>query len=530
MAFDPSLVFSLVVTGLFSAVLGLLLLALLQRKSEQSRDTLFLEAKGNAEYLFDGRVLIDATPVGRSLLPKTCQDRAAAWLGLISYLEQSFPGVATRLETLATQGAFTMGSKDDGETAPLLLRAELRGGLTRISVFEADASAASAALDPLTRRAIRDELEQLRQISAKAPLPIWRESELGDVIWANASYLNLATERLNENEDLTWPLPKLFSLLSSSDIIQSERIKLAGIGNQKDRWFDIFEARDAKNRQFYALPADTTVKAEEGLRAFMQTLTKTFAHLSTGLAIFDHDRKLVLFNPALLDLTGLSADLLTKRPSLPNFFDALRENSMIPEPRDYKSWRNQITDIEEAAASGLYEETWSLSSGQTYRVTGRPHPNGALALSFEDISNEMSQTRRYRADLELGQAVIDAVDAAIAVFSATGLLVMSNAAYADLWGHDPAASLGAEGGIVKMCDYWRLATAPSTIWDQVEDFSAEMGPRAVWQDKARLSDGRGINCQFTPLAGGATMATFRLEATDQDGQGVIFSSARKMAG
>jgi len=528
--FDLSLALGLAMTGLFSALLAVLVLALLQKRASRSPETLFLEVNNGAEYLFDGHALVDATPVGRSLLPKACQGRASAWPGLISYLENRFPGVTARLETLDTQGTLAMGSVESSDSASLLLRAELRGGLTHIAVSDSDATSPKAALDPLTRRAIRDELEQLRQISAKAPLPIWRESESGDVIWANAYYLDLATDRLRNDEDLTWPLPKLFSQKTVSDATVSERKKLAGQGGNKDRWFDVFEFADAKGQQLYALPADTTVKAEDGLRAFMQTLTKTFAHLSTGLAIFDHDRKLVLFNPALLDLTSLSPDLLTMRPTLPSFFDALREASMIPEPRDYKSWRNQITDIEEAAASGLYEETWSLSSGQTYRVTGRPHPNGALALSFEDISNEMSQTRRYRADLELGQAVIDAFDAAIAVFSASGMLVMSNAAYAALWGHDPAASLGAEGGVAKMCEYWRSVAAPSAIWDRVEDFTTELGERDAWQDTARLSDGQRITCQFSSLAGGATMATFRVEATDQDGSGVPFSRGRKMVG
>lgn len=530
MVFDPSLAIGLVVTGVFSAFLGLLLLTLLQKKSLRARDTLFLEANGNADYLFDGHILVDATPVGRALLPKACQGRTSAWPGLISYLEQRFPGATERMETLATQGTFAIGSVEEENASPLILRAELRGGLTRISVLESDASAAKAALDPLTRRAIRDELEQLRQISAKAPLPIWRESGSGDVIWANASYLDLATERLGDDEDLKWPLPKLFLGQTALNTSVGERKKLGGQNDKKDLWFDVFAFTEDKDRQFYALPADGTVKAEQGLRAFMQTLTKTFAHLSTGLAIFDQDRKLVLFNPALLDLTGLSPDMLTLRPTLPSFFDALREGSMIPEPRDYKSWRNQITDIEEAAASGLYEETWSLSSGQTYRVTGRPHPNGALALSFEDISNEMSQTRRYRADLELGQAVIDAVDAAIAVFSPSGTLVMSNAAYATLWGHDPAASLGAEGGIAKMCEYWRRATAPSSIWDRVEDFSVELGLRTAWKDEVRFLDGRRIACQFSPLAGGATMATFRIDADEFGGAEVAVSGGQKMAG
>jgi PAS domain-containing protein len=528
--FDHSLAITLLATGIFSAFIGLILLSFLQKKAQRGPDSVFIEAYGDAEYLFDNKVLMDAIPAARNLLPKACQDKTSAWPGLLSYLEQKFPGVTTQLELLATQGSLTMGSAEDDSGSPLLLRAELRGGLTRISVIETELSGTKAALDPLTRRAIRDELEQLRQISAKAPLPIWRESEAGDVIWANASYLDLATEGLGQDEDLTWPLPKLFPQQANQDPMLSTRRKYVSHPDARPHWFDIFAFKHLEERQFYALPADKTVKAEDGLRAFMQTLTKTFAHLSTGLAIFDHDRKLVLFNPALLDLTGLSPDLLIKRPTLPTFFDALREASMIPEPRNYKSWRNQITDIEEAAASGLYEETWSLSSGQTYRVTGRPHPNGALALSFEDISDEMTQTRRYRADLELGQAVIDAVDAAIAVFSASGVLVMSNAAYSDLWKHDPAGSLGAEGNFSAVCNHWRTVCAPTTVWDHAEDFAAEMGPRDVWQDYARLADGRRLECRFSPLAGGATMATFRLEEAETEGSDFTVSTHRKKAG
>jgi len=51
-------------------------------------------------------------------------------------------------------------------------------------------------------------------------------------------------------------------------------------------------------------------------RNFVQTLTKTFAQLSIGLAIFNRERQLVLFNPALIDLTALPADFLTGRPHL----------------------------------------------------------------------------------------------------------------------------------------------------------------------------------------------------------------------
>ena len=42
----------------------------------------------------------------------------------------------------------------------------------------------------------------------------------------------------------------------------------------------------------------------------------------------------------------------------------------------------EITEIEEGAREGAYEENWVLPSGKILRVTGRPHPQGAVAFLF----------------------------------------------------------------------------------------------------------------------------------------------------
>ena len=91
----------------------------------------------------------------------------------------------------------------------------------------------------------------------------------------------------------------------------------------------------------------------------------------------------MLFNPALGDLTGLAPEFLSTRPTLFSLLDALRERRMIPEPRDYKHWPREMLKLE--AAAGQYMDLWSLPGGQTYRVTGQPHPDGAIALLMEDI-------------------------------------------------------------------------------------------------------------------------------------------------
>ncbi len=289
------------------------------------------------------------------------------------------------------------------------------------------------------------------------------------------------------------------------------RLDLPGQG--KPLWFDCHRFETARGTVNFGLPADATVRAETALREFVQTLTKTFAHLPIGLAIFDRQRQLALFNPALIDLTTLGPDFLSGRPTLFSFLDHLREARMIPEPKDYRSWRQQMTELEKAASTGHYQETWTLPSGLTYQVTGRPHPDGAVALLIEDISAEVSLTRRFRSDLELGQAVVDSLTEAIAVFSPAGVLVMSNAAYARMWGTDPATTLG-EVGATESMRLWQSGSLPNPIWADARDFISSIGPRADWTGEAVLQSGQRIACRFQAIAGGATLAGFLPQESD----------------
>jgi PAS domain-containing protein len=171
---------------------------------------------------------------------------------------------------------------------------------------------------------------------------------------------------------------------------------------------------------FSARAIDKLVTAETSLRDFVQTLSKTFATLPVGLAVFDRGRELVLFNPALISVTMLEAAFLTRRPTLRAFLDQLREARRMPEPRDYRSWREEIALLEQGAEQDRYHEIWTLPSGETLRVTGRPHPNRAIAFVFEDISQEVSLTRKFRTELDLDRCILDDIPAGMIVFDLDG--------------------------------------------------------------------------------------------------------------
>ncbi|MFV0360021.1 PAS-domain containing protein [Tropicimonas sp.] len=454
--------------------------------------------------LFRGRDLVDATPAARALMetgPGFLDDLSRT----IAALGRRFPDMEAALGTLPDRHRVVLHAAD-GEAE---LEAEWRSDLVRVVLHERLCAPDAPPPDHLSHAALTEELATLRRVIDDAPILVWKEDAAGAVRWANGAYVDLALRLQPEGEPLGWPLPRVFGQRPAGPdpAEPPRRLSVTVPGFDEPRWYDSFNENLGDEILIFALPADRLVHAEATLREFMQTLTKTFAHLTTGLAVFDRERRLVLFNPALTDLSALEPQFLSTRPTLFEFLDRLRERQRMPEPKDYKNWRQQIAAMECAAASGRHLETWSLPTGQTFRVTGRPHPDGAVAFLFEDISAEISLTRGFRAELELGQSVLDTLDEAIAVFSSSGALVLTNAAYRLAWNHMADDTL-ATTGIVDATRHWQALCQPTPVWGDLRDFVRESGERAEWNADVRLSDGSAVACRFAPVAGHATLVVF----------------------
>lgn len=500
MQFDLSLAIILLASSFSAATLALLLAARLTPRHHVKWTP--LEQMGDpVAFLFEERRLVDATPKARDLLesgPAFLDDLSR----VVAALGQNFPDLVDELPSIEERQRLLLRSEDGSAE----LEAEWRMGLVRIVVRHDNES--TRLPDRLSQQALLQELATLRGVVDDAPVLTWKEDAGGAVRWANGAYVDLARQVAGDDQ-LGWPLPRVFDKRPvGPDAADPPRRLSVRLSETEDPiWFDCFNEQQGDETLVFALPADKLVRAEASLREFVQTLTKTFAHLPTGLAVFDRERRLALFNPALTDLSELEPLFLSGRPTLFEVLDRLREKQRMPEPKNYKGWRQQIMAMETAAASGTHQETWTLPNGQTIRVTGRPHPEGALAFLFEDISAEISLTRRFRSELAIGQSVIDSLDEAIAVFSSSGTLIMSNTAYETLWKVAPGATLG-ETGIVEATRLWQDASRPTPVWGDLRDFVRETGERAEWSADVFKRDGALIACRFKPLPGHATLAAF----------------------
>ncbi|UYV37293.1 PAS-domain containing protein [Rhodobacteraceae bacterium D3-12] len=454
-------------------------------------------------YLFDGDDLVDATGEGMDVLREVGSRNPLLWHHMRRALVLRFPGLPRDAKAAAAIAPTELPT--DKENDPAVVTLTLSNGKLRVGIK--DPSPASVA-DRHLRIQHGRMLRRVGKATNLYPYPLWVLSDRGELDWSNTAYRDLRAKT-----DPNSPDSKIQSFEFSESLdsgTENKRIMVQPQNTTDAIWYNVTRTKseDGANLNF-ATNIDAVINAEIAQRKFVQTLTKTFAQLSAGLAIFDRDRELALFNPALIDLLGLSAEFLSAQPTLVSFFDRLRDTRMMPEPKDYANWRQQITDLVIASVDGRFQETWTLPSGLTYRVTGRPHPDGAIALLFEDISAEISLTRRFRTQLSLGQAVIDTLDEAIVVFSASGTLTSSNKTYRELWMFDPDKSF-ADVTIRDALRHWQSTAGNDPFWHRLRDYLADSTDRSERFADITMKTGTPLECRVTPLAGGATLVGFRL--------------------
>jgi PAS domain-containing protein len=446
--------------------------------------------------LFNGKTLEHASPAAHEIA--AFSNQPTDWAAMRDSLISRFPDLPDQplenpyvsvLQSKAQSDRGTLEMRSDGCCTQILIKnpsAPLRDTKPYIKALETEAEIAGFA-------------------GSTAPYPVWKLDEDGRVVWYNAAYKRLYQKVLDATPK---PQNPLFDIeIQSNDPLSCSRVSVQSGDVNKPLWFDISMVKLDGGTMCHANDINAVISAEVAQRKFVQTLAKTFAQLSTGLAIFDRNGQLALFNPALVDLTNLPAEFLSTRPAMLSFFDQLRDNRVMPEPKNYQVWRQDVLAQAAATADSTLQETWSLDTGQTYRISGRPHPDGEIAFLIEDISAEVSLARNFRSELAIGQSMMDTFDIGIAVFSSTGVMQFCNATYRQMWRIDPDNSF-VDVTIWDSIKDWQRESIPNPAWADIRDFVMKVGKRVEWDCRIKWRDGEEFICSIKPLALGATLVQF----------------------
>ncbi len=358
-------------------------------------------------------------------------------------------------------------------------------------------------------------LALLRTLLGRSSLLVWQRSEADGALWADGRIESEAgsVQARQAAEMLGRGAPNAAAGTVPSEPISERRLEIAA--ERGAVALQVVEVRGADGvLSGFAVDAKQAAAAERTLTRFIQTMTETFAHLNVGLAIFDQNQTLALFNPALVNMWQLEPAWLARRPALREILDSLRSTRRIPDLRDYHGFRSRLLSLFDDPDTADYEDLWNLADGSTLRVLGRPHPHGSLALIFDDVTERMRLEQRNRNMDDLITSTLDRLHEGLAVFAPDGRLQFVNRAFHEIWDVNEAQiRLGTH--VRDVADLFSRLCVDAAIWDRAVTYATGEANRQIWTGRVSLGSGRVLAARFAPMPDGSTLAGFT-DVTDSE--------------
>ncbi|GGF28713.1 two-component sensor histidine kinase [Aliidongia dinghuensis] len=154
--------------------------------------------------------------------------------------------------------------------------------------------------------------------------------------------------------------------------------------------------------------------------------------VTTAIAIFGPDARLLFYNTAYGRLWQLDPDFLDTEPALPEVLDLLREQRVLPEYADFRKFKAE----QAALFSDLRaprEELLHLPDDRTLRQVVSRHPFGGLTFTYENVTDRLALERSYNTLSEVQRATLDNLSEGLVVFGSDGRLTLWNPAFAEMW-------------------------------------------------------------------------------------------------
>ena len=411
---------------------------------------------------------------------------------------------AAAIAALEETGAALRLLVEDASGAAWEMRGGVEAGEARLSLTPAGPALREVAKLRAALAAAQAERAALHEALDAAPALIWRRDPDGALTWGNARFRALSGAEADA------PPPELTA--DGASLAKAGRHAIFDARSGERMWFETQErpARDG-GALGYGFDAAAAVHAEAALRRFVETLTETFAHLRVGLAIFDREQRLGLFNPAFSELMRLDPAWLAGRPAFPEVLTRLREGRMAPDQADFGEWRRSMLEMFGDGTDMRSDRTeiWQLPGEVMIRVVARPHPQGAVAFLFEDVSETARLERRWFTETETRRAMMDRLEEGVAAFGPDGAVRFANPAFARIWGL--RADGEADAGPLRLSEAlvrFRAQSADTPAWDRLAAFFDHPAGRAPWSEVVRLSDGRRLRARVAALPDGSVLTAF----------------------
>lgn len=363
--------------------------------------------------------------------------------------------------------------------------------------------------------AAQDPLQAgLRAVLDAAPTPAWLRDQEGALIYANPAFLDAVGATSAEDaraQGLDLLDSKTRAAAASAESGSGAfRGRVRAVARGQRHQLDVVEMAGPFGIAGIAVDVTEEAAARAEMSRVVTAHRNTLDHLTTAVAIFGADERLVFYNAAYERLFDFSPAFLDQRPSDSQILESLRSRRKVPEQADFRAWRAQLREAYRALEP--VNDWWHLPGGEMLRVVITPNAEGGVTYLFDDLSEHLALESRYNSLIRIQGETLDGLAEAVAVFSSDGRLGLYNQAFLTLWRLD-AGTLGDKPHIDTVAALCRPLHGESSAFSRIRSVVTAMEHREPQNLRIDRPDGRVLDGTAQPLPDGGTMVTFR-DVTD----------------
>jgi signal transduction histidine kinase len=365
-------------------------------------------------------------------------------------------------------------------------------------------------------KALMEETEMLRGFADASPFPIWAKGKKGELAYANAAYIE-ATEA----GSMADAIDRHVELLDSSHRSEMERAlgstnafnaRLPIVARGERRIYDVRALNVGGGSVGVAIDASEADALSSALVQMAEAHRRALDQLSSGVAVFDGQRRLAFYNDAYRRLWDLESQFLDGNPDDSSVLDRLRAARKLPEQADFRAWKAKLHEA--YRANETVKDTWFLPDGRALSVITTPNPEGGVTYLFDDVTESLDLARRFDGLIRVQRETLDGLAEGVAVFGSNGRAQLFNPAFAKMW--KLSADALREQPHIETVEAWcKPLFDDAEAWRTIREATTAIDNRRDMRLKLERKDGSVLECMSAPLPDGATMLTFQ-DITDTE--------------
>jgi signal transduction histidine kinase len=390
------------------------------------------------------------------------------------------------------------------------------GGQAIVRIRELSGLRRELAETNLRYKALAEETELLRAFTAAAPWPIWAKAAKGNLSYANPAYV-----RATEAGDVADAIERKLELLDSDDRAEMEQAlsthnafnaRRPIVAGGERRMYDVRAFNVGGGSVGIAIDASEADALSAALVRMAEAHRRTLDQLSSGVAVFDGQRRLAFYNDSYRRLWDLDRTFLDNNPDDSSVLDRLRAARKLPEQADFRAWKAKLHEAYRAIEPT--KDTWYLPDSRALSVVTTPNPEGGVTYLFDDVTESLDLARRFDGLIRVQRETLDSLAEGVAVFGSNGRAQLFNPAFARMWKLSPEA-LREEPHIDTVEAWCRPLFDDARAWRTIREAITAIENRIDVPLKLERKDGSVLDCMSRPLPDGATMLTFQ-DITDTE--------------